>query len=69
MGKLRLCAYFNSKGKARENRTNEGPRTGVRTSGRTISTLGYSSLLRAGPGGGSKKQVPSNFMVAVTVLQ
>ena len=38
--------------KARENRTKEGPRTGVRTSGSTNSTLGSSNLHRAGQGGG-----------------
>ena len=35
-----------------ENRTKEGPRTGVRTSGRTNSTPGWPNLHRAGPGGG-----------------
>ena len=40
------------KGKARENRTKEGLRTGVRTSGRTNSTPGWPNLHRAGPGGG-----------------
>ena len=39
------------KGKARENRTQEGPRTRVRTSGRT-NTPGWPNLHRAGPGGG-----------------
>ena len=39
------------KGKAHENRTKEGPRTGVRTSGRTNSTPGEPNLHRAGPGG------------------
>ena len=38
------------KGKARENRTKEGLRTGVRTSGSTNSTPGWPSLHRAGPG-------------------
>ena len=42
------------KGKTCENRTKEGPRTGVRTSGKTNSTPGYASLHRAGPGGGEK---------------
>ena len=37
-------------GKACENRTKEGPRTGVRTSGRTNSTPGWPNLHRAGPG-------------------
>ena len=38
------------KGKARQNRANEGPRTGVRTSGKTNNTPGWSSLRRTGPG-------------------
>ena len=42
------------KGKAHENRTKEGPRTGVRTSGRTSSAPGWPGLHRAGPGGGKK---------------
>ena len=36
--------------KARENRTKEGPRTGVRTSGKTNNTPGWTSLHRTGPG-------------------
>ena len=42
------------KGKARENRTKEGLRTRVRTSGKTNSTPGYPNLQRAGPAGGGK---------------
>ena len=38
------------KGKASKNRTKEGPRTGVRTSGRTNSIPGQPSLHRAGLG-------------------
>ena len=37
------------KGKARENRTKEGSRTGVRTSGKT-NTPGWPNLHRTGPG-------------------
>ena len=40
------------KGKARENRTKEGPRTRVRTSGRKNSTPGWPDLHGAGPRGG-----------------
>ena len=36
--------------KPEENRTKEGPRTGVRTSGKTNSTPGWPSLHRTGPG-------------------
>ena len=35
--------------KARENRTKEGPRTRVRTSGRTNNTPGRPNLHRTGP--------------------
>ena len=38
------------RGKAHENRTKEGQRTGVRTSGRTNSTPGLANLHRAGLG-------------------
>ena len=38
------------KGIARENETKEGPRTGVRTSGKTNNTPGWPSLHRTGPG-------------------
>ena len=38
------------KGKARENETKEGPRTGVRTSDKTNNTPGWPSLHRTGPG-------------------
>ena len=41
--------YKTRKGKARENRTKEGPRTGVRTSGKTKNTPGWPSLHRTGP--------------------
>ena len=37
-------------GKARENETTEGPRTGVRTSGKTNNTPGWPNLHRTGPG-------------------
>ena len=46
------CRWLKDKGKACENRTKEGLRTGVRTSGRTNSTPGWPNLHRAGPGGG-----------------
>ena len=39
------------KGKASKNRTKEGPRTGVRTSGKTNNTPGWPNLHRTGPGG------------------
>ena len=39
------------KGKARENRAKEGPRTGVRTSGKTNSPPGSPDLFRAGSRG------------------
>ena len=39
---------------ALKNRTKEGPRTGVRTSGKTNSTPGWPSLYRAGSGGGGQ---------------
>ena len=45
------------KGKAHENRTKEGPRTRVRTSGRTNSIPGWPSLHRAGPAGRIKKNI------------
>ena len=38
------------KGKAHENETKEGPRTGVRTSGKTNNTPGWPNLHRTGPG-------------------
>ena len=38
------------RGKARENRTKESPRTGVRTSGKTNNTPGWPNLHRTGPG-------------------
>ena len=38
------------KGKAHENETKEGPRTRVRTSGKTSNTPGWPSLHRTGPG-------------------
>ena len=37
-------------GKARGNRTKEGPRTRVRTSGKTNNTPGWPNLHRTGPG-------------------
>ena len=37
-------------GKAHENRTKEGPRTGVRTSGKTNNTPGWPNLHKTGPG-------------------
>ena len=37
-------------GKARENETKEGQRTGVRTSGKTNNTPGWPNLHRTGPG-------------------
>ena len=42
-------------GKALKNRTKEGPRTGVRTSGRANSTPGQPNLHKAVPGEGEKK--------------
>ena len=42
------------KGKAHGNKTKEGLRTGVRTSGETNSPPGYPSLHRAGSGEGEK---------------
>ena len=39
------------KGKAQENKTKEGPRTGVRTLARTNNTPGWPSLHRPRPGG------------------
>ena len=38
------------KGKAHKNRTKEGPRTRVRTSGKTNNTPGWPNLHRTGPG-------------------
>ena len=43
------------KGKTPKNRTKEGPRTGVRTSGKTNSTPGWPNIHRTGPG--REKQV------------
>ena len=40
------------RGKARKNRTQEGLRTGVRTSGKTNNTPGWPNLHRTGPGRG-----------------
>ena len=42
--------YKTRKGRARENETKEGPRTGVRTSGKTNTTPGWPNLHRTGPG-------------------
>ena len=42
--------YKTRKGKARENETKEGLRTGVRTSGKTNNTPGWPNLHRTGPG-------------------
>ena len=39
-----------AKRQRRENRTKEGQRTGVRTSGKTNNTPGWPSLHRTGPG-------------------
>ena len=39
-----------AKRQRRENRTKEGQRTGVRTSGKTKNTPGWPSLHRTGPG-------------------
>ena len=41
-------------GKVHKNRTKEGPRTGVRTSGKTNSTPCQTNLHRTGPRGGEK---------------
>ena len=38
------------RGKARKNRTKEGLRTGMRTSGKTNNTPGWPNLHRTGPG-------------------
>ena len=46
-----VVAKRQGKEKPVKNRTKEGPRTGVRTSGRTYSTPGQPNLQRAGPGG------------------
>ena len=45
-----VVAKKTRKGKAHENRTKEGPRTGVRTSGKTNNTPGWPNLHRTGPG-------------------
>ena len=42
--------YKKRKEKAHENETKEGPRTGVRTSGKTNNTPGWPNLHRTGPG-------------------
>ena len=42
--------YKTRKGKASENETKEGPRTRVRTSGKTNNTPGWPNLQRTGPG-------------------
>ena len=42
------------KGKGHKNRTKEGQRTGVRTSGKTNSPPGYPNLQRAGSEGGER---------------
>ena len=42
------------KGKAHENKTKEGQRTGMRTSGETNNPPGYPSLYKAGSGEGEK---------------
>ena len=49
-----VVAKRQGKEKPVKNRTKEGLRTGVRTSGRTYSTPGQPNLQRAGPGGGGK---------------
>ena len=49
-----VAAKRQERGKDHENRTKEGPRTRVRTSGKTNSTLGWPNLHRAGSGGGEK---------------
>ena len=45
-----VVAKKTRKGKARENRTKKGPRTGVKTSGKTNNTPGWPNLHRTGPG-------------------
>ena len=49
-----VAAKRQEREKDHENRTKEGPRTRVRTSGKTNSTLGWPNLHRAGSGGGEK---------------
>ena len=49
-----MVAKRQGKEKPVKNRTKEGPRIGVRTSGRTYSTPGQPNLQRAGHGGGGK---------------
>ena len=44
-----VVAKKTRKGKAHENRTKEGPRTRVRTSGKLNNTPGWPNLHRAGP--------------------
>ena len=50
--------YKTRKGKAGENETKEGPRTGVRTSGKTINTPDWPNLHRTGPGKNIYKEEP-----------
>ena len=45
------------KGKARENRTKDGRRTRVQTSGKTNSPPDKPNLHKAGPGGGEKRYI------------
>ena len=47
-----VVAKRQERGKDHKNRTKEGPRTRVRTSGKTNCTPGWPSLHRAGSGGG-----------------
>ena len=49
-----VAAKRQEREKDHENRTKEGPRTRVRTSGKTNSTPGWPNLHRAGSGGGEK---------------
>ena len=45
-----VVAKRQERGKNHKNRTKEGPRTRVRTSGKTINTPGWPNLHRTGPG-------------------
>ena len=49
-----VVAKRQERGKNHKNRTKEGPRTRVRTSGKTKSTPGWTNLHRAGSGGGER---------------
>ena len=60
-----MAVAKNLEGKALENRTKEGPRTGVRTSGKTNNTPGWPSLHKTGPG--TEKHIKRGFKALLSL--